>query len=113
MRRKSGWRIIGTSAQAQVRRATELEREILRVEDRYHALLAKIASRSVSIAEVKSELELLAAQQATLRELINEARRGLDEIYGTAFDERIESLANLEGLAGRLSRNRASSPDPT
>jgi hypothetical protein len=95
--------------------ATGIEREILRVEDRYHELLAKIASGSMPISEVMKEIARLRIQQAELRAKIDEVRRDLDPIYRSAFDLRIASLSGLEGRVHRMSSNksRASSPDPT
>jgi hypothetical protein len=94
--------------------ATGIEREILRVEDRYHELLAKIASRSMPFSSVMKEIALLRIQQAELRAKLDEVRRDLDPIYRSAFDLRIDSLNGLEGRVHRMSSNksRASSPDP-
>lgn len=99
----------------QERVATQLVRDILRVEDRYHELLAKIANRSVSYAEVMKEIALLRLEQVELRAQIEEVRRHLDPVYRSAFDNRIATLGGLEGQAHRMStrRARASSPDPT
>lgn len=99
----------------QERVATALEREVLRIEDRYHELLAKIASRSVTLPDVMKEIALLRIEQAELRAKIEEARRDLDPIYRSAFDRRIAQLNGLEGRAHLMSskRTRASSPDPT
>jgi hypothetical protein len=94
--------------------ATGIEREILRVEDRYHELLAKIASRSIPLSTVMKKIALLRIQQAELRAKLDEVGRDLDPIYRSAFDLRIESLDGLEGRVRRMSssKTRASSPDP-
>jgi len=99
----------------QERVATELERTILRVEDRYHELLAKIANHSVSYAGAMKEIALLRLEQAELRAQIDEVRRHLDPIYRSAFEDRIATLGGLASQAHRMStrRARASSPDPT
>lgn len=93
-----------------------IEREILRVEDRYHELLAKIASRSLTYPEAMKEIALLKIEQAELRARIEEVRRDLDPIYRAAFDKRIATLGGLEGRAHQMTtrkRTRAESPDPT
>lgn len=95
--------------------ATGIEREILRVEDAYHELLAKITKRSMPFADVMKEIALLRIKQVELRAQIEEARRTLDPIYRSAFDDRIKTLGGLERRAHLMSKthSRASSPDPT
>jgi chromosome segregation ATPase len=99
----------------ELKRATELEHEILRVEDRYHELLAKIASGALSFAQAMEQIALLRLEQRELRIRIDEARADFDPIYRSAFDNRIATLGGLEGVAHRMTtrRARAISPDPT
>lgn len=84
------------------------------MEDRYHELLANVASGSRG--DVLRAIKQLHIEQASLRDQIKELRPHLDAVYIGAFERRMFTLMQLDD---RLQRRlvplatRASSPDPT
>ena len=93
--RQSDQRTIVASEQAQLIRATELEREILRVEDSCYELLTRM-TKLTKIA-ITARLEALREAQETLLAQIASVRRAgkLDEIYCKALDQRMATLVFL------------------
>jgi hypothetical protein len=95
----------------ELKRATEVERELLRIEDRYHELIAKVSAQSLGKTSVFRELDELQAEQLELRIRVADARGAntLHAIYCDALDLRIDALLGLDGVVRRKMRERASS----
>lgn len=97
VRRESDQRVVASSDSSQLIRATEVERDILRVEDNCYELLSKLARESLTKTAIAARLVAMQEAQAELISRIATMRRTgkLDEIYCTALDERMASLVFL------------------
>lgn len=97
MGRETDQRPISASESSQLRRATDFERDILRVEDSCYELLTKLANDSLTKTAIAARLEALREAQSELLAQIASVRRGgkLDEIYCIALDHRMASLVFL------------------
>lgn len=97
MGRESDQRHISSSDSSQLRRATDFERDILRIEDSCYELLTKLSRESLTKVAIAARLDALRDAETTLLAQLATARRTgkLDEIYCTALDQRMASLVFL------------------
>jgi hypothetical protein len=97
MEHESRERHVSSSDSSQLRRATDFEREILRLEDRCYELLTKLAAASLTKSAIAARLDALREAETALVSQLSAARRTgkLDEIYCSALDQRMAALVFL------------------